>query len=749
MVTKRKEVLEKCIAVLTSGGDAPGMNAAVRAVVRTALHYGVKVFAIHEGYQGLVNGGKFIEEATWDYVGGIIDKGGTKIGTTRSKEFESEAGRLKAARNLILNGIDRLVVIGGDGSLTGANIFYNEWPGLVEKLVRGNSISRREADRHPQLAVVGMVGSIDNDMYGTDFTIGADTALHRISEAVDAISSTAASHQRIFVVEVMGRHCGYLALMGALITGADWVFIPESPASNQDWKSRMIEDLKAGMKAKRAIIVMLAEGAIDITGAAITSNDVKKALEEGLRREDETRADVRVTILGHVQRGGSPSAFDRNQSTRLGDAAVEKMLTDDAFSHPCILGMKGEHIVQLPLVETIASNREITAAMGAKDFKKAMTMRGEFFEQAYEIACTLMKPEVMITRRHKPPLLAILHSGSPAPGMNTAVRAATRLAIASGFGIMGVERGFDGLINGNFRPLDWTDVNGWASMGGAELGTSRDYPGDQDFIHISKSLERYNIKGMLMIGGWSGYEGSLAIYNKRNIFPAFNIPIVCIPATISNNLPGTDVSVGSDTAINSIVNAVDKIKQSAVAARRCFVVEVSGRYCGYLALMSGLATGAERVYMPEEKITLKSLQDDLKWLLKGFKKDRRVALMIRNEMSYRSYNTTFMTSLFNEESQGFFESRQAILGHLQHGGNPSPLDRILATRFADESIKYLTREVRKSEPGCAFIGLMHGKTHFSDLSLFFQMVDREHLRAKDPWWLDVRPIASFLSFEPK
>ncbi|MCP5053309.1 MAG: 6-phosphofructokinase, partial [bacterium] len=223
---------------MTSGGDAPGMNPAVRAVVRTALHRGVRVFAVKEGYRGLAE--DYIEEADWDYVGGIIDKGGTRIGTTRYPEFEQESGKLKAALNLIKRGIDRLVIIGGDGSLTGASFFCDQWPWLVTKLAKQGKISQQQVEQYPRLAVVGLVGSIDNDMCDTDFTIGADTALHRISEAVDAIGSTAASHQRIFVVKVMGRHCGYLALTGALISGADWVMIPEKPSRCEDWKEDMI-----------------------------------------------------------------------------------------------------------------------------------------------------------------------------------------------------------------------------------------------------------------------------------------------------------------------------------------------------------------------------------------------------------------------------------------------------------------------------------------------------------------------------
>ena len=263
----------KCLGVLTSGGDAPGMNAAVRAVVRTALECGAQVYAIYEGYQGMVAGGEYIAKMNWDSVGGILQQGGTSIGSARCAEFRTREGRQKAARNLVSRGIDRLVIIGGDGSLTGANIFRQEWPELLAELVEGGELTQEEADAHPQLAIVGLVGSIDNDMFGTDMTIGADTALHRITEAVDAISTTAASHHRTFVIEVMGRHCGYLALMSGLATGANWVLIPENPPNVDNWEELMCQRLKAGREiGRRHSTVIVAEGAQDRFGNPITSS---------------------------------------------------------------------------------------------------------------------------------------------------------------------------------------------------------------------------------------------------------------------------------------------------------------------------------------------------------------------------------------------------------------------------------------------------------------------------------------------
>ncbi len=294
----------KRIGVLTSGGDAPGMNAAVRAVVRTAIEAGAEVFAIYEGYKGMIEGGEQIRPMDWNSVGGILQKGGTMIGTARCMEFQTREGRLTAVKNLLLNGIDRLCVIGGDGSLTGANILRQEWSGLIDELVKTKKVTRKLADEHPYLMIAGLVGSIDNDMVGTDMTIGADTALHRIVAAVDSISSTAASHQRAFVIEVMGRRSGYLALMSALATGAGWCLIPEAPPDVADWAEKMCEVLAAGRAAgRRHSLVILAEGATDREGKPITSQDVQDAIESRLHE------DVRITVLGHVQRGGAPSAL--------------------------------------------------------------------------------------------------------------------------------------------------------------------------------------------------------------------------------------------------------------------------------------------------------------------------------------------------------------------------------------------------------------------------------------------------------
>lgn len=729
------------IAVLTSGGDAPGMNAALRATVRTALDMGHGVVAIREGFRGLVDGEDHFQRMSWESVGGILHRGGTVIGTARCDEFLTNEGRRTATQNLIDSGISKLIVIGGDGSMTGAATLSAEWTEAVDSLRSDGRITDDQAAAHPALDVVGIIGSIDNDMHGTDMTVGADTALHRITEAVDAISSTATSHKRTFVVEVMGRRCGYLAVMGAIATGADWLLIPENPPSHDNWEEIMCDRLRSGRKAgRRDSIVIVAEGAQDRHGQPITSTYVKEVLEKGMEEE------VRLTILGHMQRGGAPSSFDRTMGTLLGHAAVREITTQDTSHLPVVIGMRNNRITTTPLEECVERAKEVVEAIDSHDADKAMALRSPSFSESLSTLMTLLRslphPPKPDQRRLR---IAIINAGGPAPGMNTATRAAVRLGLDAGHIMLGSHNGMRGLIRGDIVDLGWMSVRGWAGVGGSELGTSRKVPSGQELYAIARTLEEREIDALLMIGGWAGYQAMHRLFTRRDEFPAFNIPIICLPASINNNLPGSEISIGADTALNNIVGVVDKIKQSAVATRRCFVVEVMGRYCGYLALMGGIATGAERVYLNEEGVTLADMQADLNHLVGGFKKGKRLGLMIRNETANAIYTTPFMAALLDEESGGLFEVRQAILGHLQQGGNPSPFDRVQATRLAKRCIEELIFDAENGTAGASFIGMTGGKVRTFSLEDLPRMVDTEHQRPREQWWMDLRPIARLLA----
>ena len=731
-------------AVFTSGGDSPGMNAAVRAVVRAAEHRGVSMHAIFEGYQGMVDGGDNIRRMTWEDVGGILHQGGTVIGSARCPAFREREGRRCAAKNLLEHRIDGLVVIGGDGSLSGANVFRQEWPTLLAELVERGEIDPELARSHPHLQIVGLVGSIDNDMFGTDMTIGADTALHRIVDAIDAIASTAASHHRTFVVEVMGRHCGYLALMSGLATGANWVLIPESPPDTQDWEQQMCDKLRASRNAgRRHGVVVVAEGAHDRDGNPLSSGDVKRIIETRLG------SDTRITILGHVQRGGSPSAFDRCLATLLGYTAVDDLLSSRPEDEPKLVGILENRVVASPLMDCVEKTRSVATAIADKDFEGALRLRGGSFAEARDHLHTLLRAvprgsmDIRPSRR-----IAIMHQGGPAPGMNTAVRAAARLAIDDGHVVLGIENGFDGLLNGLVQEMDWMSVHGWVGRGGAELGTSRKVLADEKLEMLARRIEDHDIDGILMIGGWAGYMSAYAIHQARERFPQFRIPIVCMPATINNNLPGTEYAIGADTALNSIVGNVDRIKQSAVASHRCFIVEVMGHDCGYLALLSGLATGAERVYLPEEGITLDILQKDVKRLVQDFTGGKRLGLFVRSENAEAIYTTDFIARLFEKEGGDLFDVRQTILGHTQQGGNPTPYDRIQATRMTAHAVKFLDEQVGAEDPATAAIGLNRGKVTFTSIQALPSQIHPTLQRPVDQRWLKLRPIAEAMSSYP-
>jgi 6-phosphofructokinase 1 len=308
----------KRVAVMTSGGDAPGMNAAIRAVVRTGLQHDVEVYGIRQAYAGLLNGD--ISLMTSREVSGILQRGGTILQTARNEEFKTPQGQRKALRRLNEQEIEGLVVIGGDGSLRGA-----------------------QALRKLGVTVIGVPASIDNDIWGTNMSIGVDTALNTILDALDRLRDTATSHNRAFVIEVMGRNSGYLALMSSILGGAEVVITPERDISMEQ-VAMMMED--AYTRGKSHAIAVIAEG------ASYKITDLVNYLQD-----KHLGFEIRVTILGHIQRGGSPTAFDRLLATRLGTAALERMLDG---ANGIMVGLDGREISPIPLEEVTARNRKLT-----------------------------------------------------------------------------------------------------------------------------------------------------------------------------------------------------------------------------------------------------------------------------------------------------------------------------------------------------------------------------------------------------
>lgn len=730
------------IGVLTSGGDAQGMNAAVRAVVRTALAVGAQPYAVMEGWSGAVKGGDAIKKLCWSDVSSILAEGGTVIGTARCPEFRDYEGRHAAAKNLVEHGIDHLVVIGGDGSLSGTDEFRGEWSQHIRELVDEGVLSEEKAAKHPALMVVGLVGSIDNDMVGTDMTIGADTALHRILDAMDQLTSTAASHQRTFVVEVMGRHCGYLPLMAAVAGGADYVFTPEDPVG-PGWEEDLAEHLRLGREAgRRESIVLVAEGATDREGKVLTTQHIANVITE------RTGEDARVTILGHVQRGGSPSAYDRWMSSLLGYAAVQEMLSATPEDTPNVLGVRHNRVTRIPLMKAVHDTRAVKHLIAAGDYEAAQASRGVSFTTMVEINTILSTPpQLTLEPTEKPRRIGILHAGGLAPGMNTAARAAVRLGIARGWTMLGIEGSWKGLADNAVKELTWADVEGWAFKGGAELGTRRDVPEVEQFYALGRAIERNELDALIVIGGLNAYLAVHSMISERDRYPAFRIPIVLVPASIDNNLPGSELSIGADTAINNATWALDRIKESAAATKRCFVAEIMGRRCGYLTLMASLSSGAEYIYLNEDNVTLNEIADDTKRMVDSFAEGRRLFLVLVNEAVSKYYDREFLASVYEAESDGKYDVRHSALGHLQQGGSPSPFDRLLATRLAHRALDHINNQFNRGESEGVYIGQVRNHIEARLVKNMFEDLDIRNRRPFDQWWRELSPVQRIVSMK--
>uniref|UniRef100_A0A4W4HCR9 6-phosphofructokinase n=1 Tax=Electrophorus electricus TaxID=8005 RepID=A0A4W4HCR9_ELEEL len=736
----------KAIAVLTSGGDAQGMNAAVRAVTRMGIYVGAKVYLIYEGYQGLVDGGDNIKPANWQSVTNIIQLGGTVIGSARCKAFTTREGRLAAAFHLVQRGITNLCVCGGDGSLTGANIFRSEWSELLAQLVEEGRIADPLAQQYTHLNIVGLVGSIDNDFCGTDMTIGADSALHRIMEVIDAISTTAQSHQRTFVLEVMGRHCGYLAVVSALASGADWVFIPEAPPE-EGWEDHMCARLgESRSKGSRLNIVIIAEGAIDKHGQPITSNYVK---------------DVRKRTMwkGIVYR---PNGLGKPlfscvclclQSSKLGVEAVVALLEATPETSACVIGLSGNQAMRLPLMECVNMTKEVQKAMNEGRFDEAIQLRGKSFENNWNTYKLLAHQKPAQSKSNHS--VAILNVGAPAAGMNAAVRSAVRVGLAQGLRVYTVHDGFEGLARGAVTEMHWHDVAGWTGQGGSLLGTKRTLP-NSCMEKIVENIGKFGIQSLLVIGGFEAYEGILQLVEARGHYDELCIVMCVIPATISNNVPGTDFSIGADTAVNAAMESCDKIKQSASGTkRRVFIVETMGGYCGYLATTTGIAVGADAAYIFEEAFNIHDLEMNVEHLTEKMKNDIQRGLVLRNEKCHQHYTTDFIYNLYSAEGMGVFDCRVNVLGHLQQGGVPTPFDRNFGTKMGVKAVQWLAEKMKQTyrqgrvfanapDTACV-IGMNRKVMSFSPVTELKDHTDFEHRMQKDQWWINLRAVLKMLA----
>lgn len=360
--------------------------------------------------------------------------------------------------------------------------------------------------------------------------------------------------------------------------------------------------------------------------------------------------------------------------------------------------------------------------------------------------------------------IAIIHVGAPAGGMNAATRVAVAYCLSRGHTPIALHNGFSGLCRhhddkplGSVRDVNWLEAEQWTSRGGSEIGTNRALPMD-DIEKTAFCFEHYKFDALFVVGGFEAYTACTQLRQARWKYDAFKLPMVVLPATISNNVPGTEYSIGSDTCLNALIAQCDTLRLSASSSRRrVFVVETQGGASGYVATLAGLSVGATAVYTPEEGITLKLIERDIEFLRRQFAKDagqnRAGKLILRNEKASKTYTTEGIANMIAEEANGRFESRYAVPGHVQQGGTPSPMDRVRAVRFGVKSLQHLETfwnksraEINDDPMSATVIGIRRANVEFSPLrDLESDETDWKNRRPKDAFWMNLKDIINTLS----
>ncbi|KAI5171147.1 6-phosphofructokinase 1 [Nematocida sp. LUAm3] len=646
----------KIIGVLTSGGDAPGMNSVIWSIVKAAARNGVKVLGIHNGFSGLLTGE--IEEIYEETAYQNMHLGGTFLKSARCKEFLSAEGRRKAIENLKSNSIDALIVIGGDGSMKGAG---------------------KLAEEFPELSVVFIPGSIDNDIPGTD-SLGAATAMHRIIEAIDCIECTMVSHRRGFVLEVMGRDCGWLALASAVSTDASYVVLPEYPLE-PNWKADLQRRLSSGCSS--CTYVILSEGAKYSTGERVSASHIKDAMEE-------IGIETRTSVLGHTQRGGAPCAADRLIAPTLGVAATEVALSRQG-AYAVYINNTTEKV--LDLFDAIERAEKASSSLKAPTEKVIRAIRGKEFIEMYR---ALMHIEE--TPKHKEVFLVTTVGALGAGAENI---------------IKNLEK---------YSKMYNKEIHSISKHQYFHKRNSRGKPTDQDFLSLQEHISSFSPSALVLIGGLD------AVAEAKRL-SSFIERIYVIPCTVSNNVPGTFVSVGAETALDTITALCDNLKMNSTKGIS-YLVEVFGSACGYLSISAALGVGAIDCYFPEETCILKKLARSVKSLNRYFSKSGTPQLIIRGNGAMKGVCNETVAKILETDGNGKFVVRHCALGHAQKGNRATAMDRLRAAKLSLYALK-------ATKQGAYIIGLKQGAVGTTALSDALEEINHEKRRMKRASWLEM------------
>lgn len=782
------------IAIVTSGGDASGMNSAIKSIVRTGIKWGASVYGVYNGYDGLINDN--IRRLSWDTETHCSSQGGTVLLSARSQRFMERNGRKQAVLNMVQKRINCMIVLGGDGSMKGAMTLKDEFKEHLRDLIREGRVSMRvlrkiKMDKMgPQdeekiqattdtsvvgysdfygkpecyketptvyhelnssdgiedfqdndecsgesmdlsdmekyiydLKVIGIPATIDNDICGAPISLGEDTAIHRVIEGIDHLISTMKSHTRTFVIEVMGRKCGWIALMSALASAADYALLPEAPS---EWRKEVIEALMTARRhGKSGTFVIIAEGAIEEDGTPITASQVVEEISK-------SGIEVRLLKLGHIQRGGPTSAQDRIYGTLLGVRAVEILL--GPMKEPIMISIFRDEISEVELKEVIEKNDLLRSLQERKRFDEILRSRSDFFRLGYSYfrKSLVTGMEDMNgsrgynlnpgeSHKNRKVRIGILQFERRSSGMNTALNAATQYSLMAGAEPYYIPNGFEGLIGGKLVKSRPYEFFGDANNGGSAIGVGNSE--EVDIKLVQKKVEEYKLDSLIVIGG----SKALNIIKQLK-----NIDIVLIPASSYNNVPGIDISIGADTALNTILKISDVSKLNSFAYKNnAFVIETGGKNCGYLSLMGGIAAGAFEVFIPERKYLIGHLSEAAQRLRVKFReKVRRGIVIFRNEKTFRSIPTESFCEILKTDSRDLFETNYCILGDVQQGLNPSPIDRINATILGIEAVDLCLRRC-----GVGVVGFLKDKIKFTKIDEALEEFDHFLDRVKDPYWL--------------
>lgn len=778
------------LGILTSGGDSPGMNSAVRSIVRYSLKNNIKVFGIYRGFDGLIRGD--IRSLGWDSETHSSGQSGTYLLSARSNRFKTREGRKEAAYNLFIRNINALVVIGGEGTMEGALILKNEFKELCKELIAEKKILQKpikkpvkasdisagislstekvediiidygepdssgeiqvDVEKLYEIQIVGIPGTIDNDIAGTDFTLGSNTAITRVFEVVEKLTSTMRSHKRVFVLECMGRNCGWITLMAGFAVEAEYILIPEIPCKN--WREDMIRSLKtAYFNHKLNILVCVSEGAINEDGSKITIDEVTQVIENA-------EMDVRSIVIGHVQRGGLTTAQDRFLGTLFGLHAVEYIM--NGKNDPVMIGNVDKEFIFLDLKKVVDSSKLIEKHFSDRAYDAVLQMRSAFFREIYQIYELhrhelskkffrehLYPREYSIGHLHahserkldstsqisermtqyfsekKQMRIAILAEGLNSGGMNTVLNSLVQFGLCKDIEIFYFFDGYNGLRDMNARRADIFEFSLVHALGGIAIGTSEMKKMDAEMVE--RKIEELQVDFLVVIGG----TANLKLANKCK-------KIVVIPTTIANNFPGTDMSIGSDTALNAILTASEASRLTASSYEKSLcMIEIGGGKCGYLTIMAGISCSAFEIFYPESS-QLEDLVKIKERIRVAFEDQRKDSVIIfRNRTVFENISTEALCQVINPG--GDVRCEYIILGHLERGISPSVQDCIMARLSAYKAIELCLGQVTGG-----IVGIKGKDAKLIPIAKAIDDYDETNDIARDPFWLRYSTICSLI-----